>query len=87
LDRLATDAAYAARVKTNPDEALGEFELSPTERVALVSRDDDALRRLAGLDVSGFSGLQWTDILCPPTLAHCPPPPTDSCPTVGVCRI
>ena len=73
LEQLSGDAAFVERVKANPAEALGEFDLSPAERVALTSNDEDGLRRLAGLDdVSGFLGVvNFTEILCPPTSYRC----------------
>jgi hypothetical protein len=100
LERLHDDAAFVEHLKVNPEETLREFELSPTEQFALTSNDEDALRRLAGLDVSGYaagldvpdlvgSGPKWTDVLCPPSEGHfCPPPgPTYvNCPTIDLCR-
>jgi hypothetical protein len=55
LDRLASDSQLVERVKANPEEALDEFGLSMTERVALATYDEDGLRRLAGQDVAGFA--------------------------------
>jgi hypothetical protein len=54
LDQL-TDAAFVERLKANPAEALAGFELSPAERIALGTNDEDGLRRLAGQDVAGFN--------------------------------
>jgi hypothetical protein len=54
LDRLNGDAAFVERLKANPGEALAEFDLSQTERVALATNDEDSLRRLAGQDVAAF---------------------------------
>jgi len=53
LDRLSGDVAFVERLKANPSEALAEFELSPIERTALATNDEDGLRRLAGQDVAG----------------------------------
>ena len=39
-------------------DALNELDLSPAELAALASQDDDALRRLAGADVSAYAGGQ-----------------------------
>jgi len=54
LDRLSGDVAFVERLKANPSEALAEFELSPIERTALATNDEDGLRRLAGRDVAAF---------------------------------
>ena len=54
LERLGSDAPFVERLKEDPEQALSEFDLGPTERAALVANDEDGLRRLAGLDASGF---------------------------------
>ena len=54
LERLNTDAAFRESARQNPATALDEFELSAAEQAALATNDEDALRRLAGSDVSGF---------------------------------
>lgn len=53
LDRLNDDASYHESVQADPESAFAELGLSRTERAALVEGDEDALRRLAGMDVSG----------------------------------
>jgi len=64
LDRLGSDSQFVERLKANPQEALGEFDLSPTEQVALTTNDEDGLRRLAGLDVSGYAILHYSVGAC-----------------------
>jgi len=54
LDRLANDQAFVEELKADPQEALGGFDLSATERVALGTNDEDGLRRLTSSDVAGF---------------------------------
>jgi hypothetical protein len=54
LDRLNGDEAFVERLRANPGDALAAFDLSPTERMALATNDEDSLRRLAGQDVAGF---------------------------------
>jgi hypothetical protein len=55
LDQLNSDEAFVERLKANPQEVLAEFDLSPTERTALGTNDEDGLRRLAGHDAAGFN--------------------------------
>jgi hypothetical protein len=54
LDRLNSDAGFRELIERDPSAIAEEFELSPVERLALGLRDEDALRRLAGTDVSGY---------------------------------
>ena len=53
LERLNGDASFRERAQTDPESAFAEFGLTPAEQDALRSRDEEALRRLAGEDVSG----------------------------------
>jgi hypothetical protein len=68
LDRLASDTAFVEQLKANPEEALGEFDLSATERTALATNDEDGLRRLAGSDVSGFIASMGCPVFVPTLL-------------------
>jgi hypothetical protein len=54
MDRLNSDTGFRDSVQQDPAGALAEFGLSPAERVALASNDEDALRRLAGYDLQGY---------------------------------
>jgi hypothetical protein len=54
LERAATDTAFREGLTTNLVGALSEFGLSATERVAIVSGDEDSLRRLSGEDIQGY---------------------------------
>jgi hypothetical protein len=76
LDRINADPAFRAALESGEARALLDpYDLSATELVALLSYDEDALRRLAGLDeVSGYllGGLQQfyggaSNITCCPT--------------------
>jgi hypothetical protein len=96
LARLKEDAAFRESMVSDPENALVEFELSPAERVAITSNDEDALRRLAGLDVSGFSGTPGSLLLCPliadprnTNAKNCSNEElcTIDCPTMGPCRV
>lgn len=51
LERLQTDEEFRERIGHDTQSALSEFDLSYTERVALASNDEDALRRLAGAQI------------------------------------
>jgi len=64
MDRLASDTAFIAQLKADPEQALAEFDLSATERVALATNDEDGLRRLAGQDVAGFLGVGQLTFAC-----------------------
>jgi hypothetical protein len=48
IDRVNKDASFRERLTNDVPAALAEFELSPTEQVALATNDEDALRRLGG---------------------------------------
>jgi hypothetical protein len=54
MARLDADAAFRDRVQQDAASAFTEFGLSPAEQAALTGNDEDALRRLTGLDVSGY---------------------------------
>jgi hypothetical protein len=56
LERLNTDAEFREQLQRDPGSVLGELELSPAELSALGSQDEDALRRLAGAEVTAFMG-------------------------------
>lgn len=47
LDRLNRDGGFRARFASDIPAALAELELSHAHRMALVSTDEDALRRLS----------------------------------------
>jgi hypothetical protein len=68
VERLNSDESFRERLNNDPQGAIEEFDLSPAEHAALVSQDEDALRRLLGEDVSGFAvgqaGLFSTLMLC-----------------------
>jgi len=64
LEQLAHDAAFVERLKADPAAALGDFDLSPAERVALATNDEDGLRRLSGRDAAGYIAINQSD-LCP----------------------
>jgi hypothetical protein len=71
LDRINSDPAIREALQTGDARALLEdYDLSPAEAVALLSNDEDALRRLAGArEVSGY-GLSiacHVSVLCFPT--------------------
>jgi hypothetical protein len=54
LDRISSGDGFRQQVQRDPNAAREGFELSPVEQLALASRDEHALTRLAGLDVSGY---------------------------------
>jgi hypothetical protein len=56
LDRVNSDAGFRELIERDPSAVAEEFKLSPVERLALGLQDEDALRRLAGTDVSGYLG-------------------------------
>ena|SRR6266702_3046649 len=70
LERLNDDPKLGEKMKANWTEAVGDLDLSPAEVIALSTGDEDALRRLVGADVTGFStNFYGTQLVC--TLA-CP---------------
>jgi len=54
LERLNNDEAFKQNLREDPASVLAEFELSPTEQMAIGTGDEDALRRLCGMDVAGY---------------------------------
>ena len=56
LERLRSDEALQQKVKDDLPAVVEEFGLSGPEVVAFDSGDDDALRRLAGIEVEAFDG-------------------------------
>jgi hypothetical protein len=54
LDKIETDEAFREKLMKEPTATADEFELSPAERAALISNDEDALRRLVGAETSGY---------------------------------
>lgn len=48
LDRTMTDEAFLDQFLTNPDAALDGYDLTPTERDALLSGDEHQLREYLG---------------------------------------
>lgn len=55
LERANSDDAFREMLTNDPEAALEDFELSPTETVALAAGDEEALRRLAGLETAAFA--------------------------------
>lgn len=54
LDRLNGDEAFRESAVENPESAFAAFGLSSSERAAITSGNEDALRRMTGADVSGY---------------------------------
>jgi hypothetical protein len=54
LERLNNDETFLAGAAANPEAAFAAFGLTAAERAAIISGDEDALRRLAGADVSAY---------------------------------
>jgi hypothetical protein len=53
LERFLTDESFREALQNDPESAMKDYDLSPTERFALAANDEDALRRLTGDDVGG----------------------------------
>jgi hypothetical protein len=53
LQRLNDDESFRETLRQDPEGVLAQFELSQTERTALGTGDEDALRRLCSMDVAG----------------------------------
>jgi thioredoxin-like negative regulator of GroEL len=49
LARIRNDGDFVNRLKSDPTDALAEFDLTVVELFALTCGDDDALRRLVGV--------------------------------------
>jgi hypothetical protein len=62
LEQLNADASFRGRMQEDAAGAFAEFDLSPVEQMAIMSGDEDALRRLTGLDVSGYAGQPETAV-------------------------
>lgn len=54
LERLNTDSAFLENAVANPEGAFAAFGLTGAEQAAIRSGDEDALRRMTGMDVSGY---------------------------------
>jgi hypothetical protein len=72
LERLNTDASFRESVQANPEGAFAEFGLSPAEQAAFSLGDEDALRRLAGTDVSGH--IWYTTLITKYVSSNCSTP-------------
>lgn len=55
LERVNSDEAFREQLTNDPETALEGEDLSPVEVVALTAGDEDALRRLAGVETVGFA--------------------------------
>lgn len=55
LEKIEADEGLRQRLSEDPASALSEFDLSPSEMVAMATNDEDGLRRLVGADTSGFA--------------------------------
>jgi hypothetical protein len=71
LERLDTDEAFRDSLKRESDwkDVVGELDLSPAEIAAISTQDEDALRRLAGADVTGYQyqirmSFYTTNLIC-----------------------
>jgi len=66
MERVSTDDAFRSRMKDDWQDAIGELDLSASELAAISTQDEDALRRLAGVDVAGFvqNSFWGTDLIC-----------------------
>ena len=72
MERLGSDEAFRERMANDWQDAIDELDLSPAELAALSTQDEDALRRLAGADVTGFLqnvgggglGFYTTNLIC-----------------------
>ena len=49
VDRASTDAQFRAQLERDPENALAGYDLTPQERSALLSGDENQLREL-GVD-------------------------------------
>jgi len=54
LQRLNDDESFREDLRADPEAVLAEFEFSQTERTALATGDEDALRLLCSMDVAGY---------------------------------
>jgi hypothetical protein len=54
LEKLQSDEKFRQAMIDDPTTATETFDLSSTEIEALASNDEDALRRLGGVDTAAF---------------------------------
>lgn len=54
MEQLQSDETFRQAMIDDPVVAVAEFDLSLTEIEALASNDEDALRRLAGVETAAF---------------------------------
>ncbi len=65
LEQMNKDEEFRYKLRDDWQNALDDLDLSPAEVAALASQDEDALRRLAGSDVSAMAGgFFGTDFIC-----------------------
>jgi len=64
LERMASDEEFRQQAKDDFPEASADYDLSSTELVAFGTQDEDALRRLAGMEVAGFAQSFFGTIIC-----------------------
>jgi hypothetical protein len=65
MKRINSDASFKKQLLENPAEALKNQDVSAAERMALLTNDEDALRRLTGGDTSGYAFVWATPQLSP----------------------
>jgi hypothetical protein len=81
VEQLNGDDDFRSRFEQDAAVALAEYELSPAEMEAIVATDEDALRRMPGVELPEMRGARskclWSWItrhIC--TWAFCGPPGT-----------
>jgi hypothetical protein len=82
LERLNSEPGFRDRLQEDWERAVEEFDLSPSEFVALATGDEDALRRLSGAEVAAHAGAVGEVAIR--TLVSCywcpaPAPPRNNC--------
>jgi len=55
LDKIEADEGLRERLSTDPAAAVSELDLSPSEMVAILTNDEDGLRRLVGAETGAFA--------------------------------
>jgi len=65
LERVDADEEFRQRLVHDPQAATAPYDVSNTERYALVANDEDALRRLVGTEVSGYAFGAFDDTASP----------------------
>ena len=65
LERVDVDEEFRQRLVHDPQAATAPYDVSNTERYALVANDEDALRRLVGTEVSGYAFGPFDDTASP----------------------